>query len=311
VVVKMVLTGVANVMFSNLNASKLAASFANLIEYIERSSASETTCTSTSRTMAENTAPRDSAKRQPVRMFGDLRHGQRHGFKLQVHTICPRMSECERRTIAQQFAIRGKSILCNAIRRALYIALLVLLFAAGRLACAQNTPPFPLDHKDAWEISVRAGEFGVINRGGELLTTAAIRYGVVLTDPFGKGRLRGTLEYTLDWLPMILMTRPSLIYGAGVLPLGFKFNYLANPRHRPFWEGNFGGTLSTHSLPPGNSTLNLNVNAGGGLTLLNRGAETLTVSFQYSHLSCGFFCSRNPNLNGASIVLEYHWLKPK
>src|SRR5271166_443365 len=59
VVVKMVLTGVGSVMFSNSNASKLAASFANRIAYSERSVASETTCTSTSRTMAPTAAFRD------------------------------------------------------------------------------------------------------------------------------------------------------------------------------------------------------------------------------------------------------------
>jgi hypothetical protein len=218
------------------------------------------------------------------------------------------MAECEP---TKRSAVGEEEPVLRKVVRRTYIALLLLFFVAGHPACAQGTPPFPLDHEGAWEISVRAGEFGVVNRGGELLTTTAIRYGVVLTDPFGAEHLRGTLEYTLDWMPMILMTRPSVIYGAGVLPLGFKFNYLGNPRHRPFWEGSFGGTLSSHSLPPGNSTLNLNVNAGGGLTLLNRGTEALTVSFEYSHLSCGFFCTRNPNLNGASIVLEYHWFKSK
>lgn len=180
------------------------------------------------------------------------------------------------------------SVLCNRERGTLHIVLL-FLFAAGRLACAQNTLPFPLDHKGAWEIAVRVSEFGVINRGGALLTTAAIRYGVVLTDPFGISRRRhGTPEYTIDLLPLILMTRPSVIYVVGVVSLGFKWNYLANRRHRAFWEANLGLALSTHSIPPGNSTLNFTVNAGGGLTLLNRGKETLTVGFEYSHLRAAF-----------------------
>jgi hypothetical protein len=42
--------------------------------------------------------------------------------------------------------------------------------------CLRSTyAPFPLDHKGAREISVRASEFGVINQGGGLLTTAGIR----------------------------------------------------------------------------------------------------------------------------------------
>jgi hypothetical protein len=207
--------------------------------------------------------------------------------------------------------MRGVQIF--TVCRISHLALLFLFFRAGCLACAaQDTPPFPLDHKGAWEISVRASEFGVINQGGGLLTTAGIRYGKVLTNSFGITRRRhGTLEYTVDLLPLMLMTWPSVIYGGGVAPLGFKWNYLANPSYRPFWEANLGLAFSTHSFPPGNSTVNFIVNAGGGLTVLNRGDETLTVGFEYSHLSCGFFCTRNPNLNGASVVLEYHWLKPK
>ena len=150
-----------------------------------------------------------------------------------------------------------------------------------------------------------------LSTGEALLTSAAIRYGVVLTDPFGKGRLRGTFEYTIDWLPIVLMIHPSVIYGAGIAPVGFKWNFLANPRHRPYAEVDFGGVFSTHSIPPGDSTINFTTNAGGGLTLLNRGNETLSAGFNFSHLSCGFLCSRNPNLNGVSFVLEYRWLKAK
>jgi len=199
----------------------------------------------------------------------------------------------------------------RSVEQALCAAVLFLLSASGGLVCAQNTSSFPLDHKDAWEVSGRVGVFGVINEGGALLTTAAIRYGVVLTQPVGKGRLRGTLEYTMDWLPVVVMTHPSVMYGVGVAPVGLKWNYLANPRHRPYWEADFGGLFSTHSIPPGNSTVNFTANAGGGLALLNRGNEMLTTGFYFSHLSCGFLCSRNPNLNGVSFVLEYHWLKAK
>ena len=80
-----------------------------------------------------------------------------------------------------------------------------------------------------------------------------------------KGRMRGTFEYTIDWLPVVLMTRPSVIYGFGIAPVGLKWNFLANPPHRPYAEVDFGGVLSTHSIPPGDSTINFTANAGGGL----------------------------------------------
>src|SRR6516165_11258436 len=95
---------------------------------------------------------------------------------------------------------------------------LFLLFASACPACAQNRSDFPLSHKGSREISIRASEIVMINTGTALLSTAAVRYGLVLTDPVGKGRLCGTFEYTVDLLPMVLMTKPSLIYGAGLAP---------------------------------------------------------------------------------------------
>ena len=232
-------------------------------------------------------------------------------LRSQVHIAFLVCDNVEGNSKTSSSGVKVLPVVWSAVEQALCAAVLSLLFVSAGLACAQNISSFPLDHKDAWEISGRASEFGVINRGGALLTSAAIRVGVVLTDPFGKGRLRGTFEYTIDWLPVVLMIHPSVIYGFGIAPVGLKWNFLANPPHRPYAEVDFGGVLSTHSIPPGDSTINFTANAGGGLTLLNRGNETLSAGFNFSHLSCGFLCSRNPNLNGVSFVLEYHWLKAK
>jgi hypothetical protein len=113
------------------------------------------------------------------------------------------------------------------------------------------------------------------------------------------------VEYTIDWLPVVLVIHLSVIYGFGIAPVGLKWNFLANLRHRPYAEVDFGGVLSTHSIPPGDSTINFTANAGGGLTLVNRGNETLSAGFNFSHLSCGFLCSRNPNCRARSPVCGY------
>jgi hypothetical protein len=84
-------------------------------------------------------------------------------------------------------------------------------------------PDYPLAHKDASEVTIRY-TLVVMNAGTDLLSTSAFRYGLVLTDPFGTGRVRGTLEYTLDWLPAIVLTKPKVVYGAGVAPIGLRWN---------------------------------------------------------------------------------------
>ena len=188
-----------------------------------------------------------------------------------------------------------------------------LIVAVGSLcpALAQTNPEYPLFHKDAWEVSARFSEC-VMHDGPALLSTAAFRYGLVLTDPIGNGALRGSLEYTMDWLPAIVLTQPKVVYGAGVAPFGIRWNFVGKPRRHPYAELVFGGVLSTSNVPPGD-TLNINftINAGGGFTLYTRGNQMLTAGLDFSHLSNAYLGKHNPEYNGFALVLEYHWLKPK
>jgi hypothetical protein len=144
------------------------------------------------------------------------------------------------------------------------------------------------------------------------LSIAAIRYGWALTDSFGKGWRRGTPEYTIDWLPAIVLTKPSLVYGAGIAPLGLKWNFLGSPPLRPYGELVLGGVLSTSNVPPGD-TLNSNftLTSGGGLTLFTYENQALRAGIDYSYLSNGYLGAHNPGYNGFATVVEYHWFKAK
>lgn len=200
--------------------------------------------------------------------------------------------------------VKRASLRCTS---ACLLGLLPIWFACQ--APGQATADYPLLHKDSYEISVRLSE-PVFGGGKVLLSTAAIRYGLVLTDAFGKGWTRGSLEYTLDWLPAIVMTKPAVVYGAGVAPAGLRWNFAGKPRLRPYAELVLGGVLSTSNIPPGDFlNINFTINTGGGLTLYTRGNQMLTAGFDYSHLSNAFLASHNPQLNGFAVVVEYHWMK--
>jgi len=188
---------------------------------------------------------------------------------------------------------------------------LFVTFIWGIMAFAQSPADYALFHKDASEVSVRFSEI-VMNGGTDLLSTSAVRFGLVLTDPFGRGRLRGTLEYTLDWLPAIFLTKPTTVYGAGVAPIGFRWNFLGKPRLYPYGELVLGGVLSRSNIPPGN-TLNINftINSGLGLKVFAHGNQMLTAGLDYSHLSNGYLGATNPGLNGIAVIVEYHWLRAK
>jgi hypothetical protein len=131
----------------------------------------------------------------------------------------------------------------------------------------------------------------------------------VLSDPFGKGLGRGTLEYTIDWLPAVVLTKPSTFYCAGIAPLGVRWNVLLKPRLRPYGEVVLGGVLCTANILSSDINIGFTVNGGAGLSLFTRGDQMLTAGLNYSHLSNAYLGHHNPNYNGFAFVVEYHWLK--
>ena len=111
---------------------------------------------------------------------------------------------------------RLNGVLSIALQALLASQIFLAVFGVGS-ALPQTVRDYPLVHKDASEFTVGYTEHGM--RGGPaLLSEAAFRYGIVLTDPMGKGAFRGNLEYTVDWLPAIVLTKPKVVYGAGVAP---------------------------------------------------------------------------------------------
>lgn len=116
-------------------------------------------------------------------------------------------------------------------------------------ALPQTVRDYPLVHKDASEFTVGYTEHGM--RGGPtLLSEAAFRYGIVLTDPMGKGAFRGNLEYTVDWLPAIVLTKPKVVYGAGAAPHSVCDGLPGHLRLHPYGKLVMGGVLSTGNIPP-------------------------------------------------------------
>ena len=175
---------------------------------------------------------------------------------------------------------------------------------------AQSFPDYPLAHKDASEVSIRLSEAAMFPHT-VLLSSGAFRLGVVVSDIFGRGWVRGTLEYTIDWLPAVVITKPAVIYCGGVAPVGVRWNILAKPCLHPYGEVVLGGVLCHGNIPPSNLNIGFTINSGVGLTLFTRGNQMLTAGLDYSHLSNADLGKPNPNYNGIAFVLEYHWLKPE
>jgi hypothetical protein len=83
-------------------------------------------------------------------------------------------------------------------------------------ASAQDPPDHPRSRKGDSEISLRGTE-PVMNGGNRALVDHSSRPGAHRL--FGKGWRRGPREYKIDWLPAIVLTKPSVVHSAGIAPL--------------------------------------------------------------------------------------------
>ena len=116
-------------------------------------------------------------------------------------------------------------------------ALLLLLLASGYTLAQSASPPapgssvlrvdnpavvstassapaaFPLSEKGTWDLSVWAreaiGKSAYGNFGDAFVSMAGFRTGYVVAGPAGRGRLRGTLEYFFDVIPVFVLTKPE------------------------------------------------------------------------------------------------------
>ena len=79
---------------------------------------------------------------------------------------------------------------------------------------------------------------------------AGVRYGWILTRPHGPAFLKGRFEYVLDAVPAFVhMQKYNTAYGAGVSPLGLKWDFAARGRVEPYLELNGGTLFTNHEVP--------------------------------------------------------------
>lgn len=171
----------------------------------------------------------------------------------------------------------------------------------------------PLTRPKTWDLSIWVNEAVGNSANGDVgdayMSMAGFRTGYVLARPDLHGRLQGTLEYFFDIIPVFVLTKPKAIYGGGLPPIGFKWNFTGGRRH-PFVETSLGGMLSTENVPPGDtSNFNFTVSCRGGLTLASRPRNSLTASVGFWHLSNAHMGNTNPSLNAFQFGVEYHWFK--
>jgi len=153
------------------------------------------------------------------------------------------------------------------------------------------------------------------------LAVAGLRYGYVFAN---KGDV--AIEYTIDLVPAAVVILPpgaqltretgdgrfanrerAAVYGGGVTPIGFKFNFRRSRAWQPFFAGAAGFVYSTSPVPvpvPEGTAFNFTFNFGGGIQIFTARGKALTIGYKLDHVS-NAGRSYNPGLDASVVYVGF------
>ena len=164
---------------------------------------------------------------------------------------------------------------------------------------------------EIWAGGVAAQHGGTTTFNTEVWT-AGVRLGRVLTAPHGPGWLHGSLQWSLNVIPLFIVSNLQTAYGAELDPIAFRWNFRHQGWSRPYVEM-AGGVVFTNVNIPRGDTSNFNVvpKIGFGWQIFRRAERSIDMGIYAWHLSNAWTAPRNPSVNGIQITAGYHWFKPR
>src|SRR5437763_994738 len=131
-------------------------------------------------------------------------------------------------------------------------ALAVLLCASMALAQTGDSLPSEALQKGSLQMGFWANgghSAGSGIRPSEVFESG-FRVGVVLLDQHGHGWYRGALEYSADFIPVLLLrAQDRTAYGISFNPVLLRWNFTNHKKISPFFEMGAGVVLTNHVIP--------------------------------------------------------------
>lgn len=188
----------------------------------------------------------------------------------------------------------------------IFALLLPLMMTCG-IATAQ-TDLLPTGSKEA-EVFVQGGHSVAGGRGNSGVFAAGLRFGYSFL-PVPKG----TLEYTVDLLPVYYITQRQNAYGASFTPFNLKYNFTHFHGMVPYLELGGGVLFTNHDVPDGTNSVNFTPQAGLGFHFpVKPGSNKhIGLALRYVHISNAGLSVPNPGVNTIQFKLSVgHYCSPK
>lgn len=139
-----------------------------------------------------------------------------------------------------------------------------------------------------------------------------VRLGRVLTSAHGPGWLRGTLQWSMDAVPIFIISNLQSAYGVEFDPVVWRWNFQHRGTTAPYFEVAGGVALTNSKVPEGDtSRFNIVPKIGFGWQIFKQKQNSIDVGVYAWHLSNAWTAPRNPSANGIQLTLGYHWFRAR
>jgi hypothetical protein len=214
------------------------------------------------------------------------------------------------------------------------------------IAIAQSDASIPsLMAAKPWEYGPFVnGGFGTGNRADYKFFWAGVHAGKVLTDPFGKGVLRGQFELAAEFIPLWQAYTPKYLRancyqqpggpltcsnlfptggtytGISITPAILRWNLRSGHHLQPWIQGAGGLIWTDHKFPPigpypvphhlGTSVFNFTPQFGVGVHYFVKPRQSISISANAVHISNASLGDANPGVNASvQFSIGYTWWK--
>jgi len=180
--------------------------------------------------------------------------------------------------------------------------ILMLLQVAGGSAAPAGTPP--VHHAAEWTVAAGyADSVGLFqSTAGRSYAVQTVSWSRQLTADRGPGIVRGSFAWGIEVTPVFAQLTPSHMYGVGLAPVVWRWNFKPHAKWSMFGELSMGGLWTSAPLPEDTGRLNFSAHWGGGVRLFPRGRNALLVGYRFQHFSNGNQFSDNPGVNSHVFI---------
>jgi hypothetical protein len=144
---------------------------------------------------------------------------------------------------------------------------------------------------------------------GHRYLSQTLSWGKVLTGATFPGALRGRFEWAVEVTPVFGQYQPDAVYGVGVSPFTWRWNFEPRGRYAPFAELGGGALWTSAPVPQRTTRANFTAHVAVGLRRMIRPTHALVVAYRFDHISNGNRLERNPAINAHGVHVGWSLIK--